>query len=74
MPLMKVSDRLTDIGELVLDEALSMSWSELVRRYGKPVCTVAGELREVGFAVAGYGKLGGFELGYGSDLDIVLYA
>ena len=31
----------------------------------------ARELREVRVAVAGYGKLGGLELGYGSDLDLV---
>jgi glutamate-ammonia-ligase adenylyltransferase len=71
LPLMKVSDRLTEIGELVLQEAIDMSWSELVARHGVPQCIVDGELREVGFAIAGYGKLGGLELGYGSDLDIV---
>ncbi len=71
LPLMHVSDRLTEIGELVLAEAIDMSWSELIARHGKPLCTVEGEVREVGFAVAGYGKLGGLELGYGSDLDIV---
>jgi glutamate-ammonia-ligase adenylyltransferase len=71
LPLMKVSDRLTDIGELVLAEALSMSMQELVTRHGEPRCVVDGKQRQAGFAIAGYGKLGGLELGYSSDLDIV---
>jgi glutamate-ammonia-ligase adenylyltransferase len=71
LPLMRVSDRLTEIAELVLAEALQMSMTELESKYGKPHCTVDGERRAAGFAIAGYGKLGGLELGYGSDLDIV---
>ncbi len=71
LPLMKVSDRLTDIAELVLQEALNLAMTELVARHGRPLCTTAGGQREAGFAIAGYGKLGGLELGYGSDLDIV---
>jgi glutamate-ammonia-ligase adenylyltransferase len=71
LPLMKVSDRLTDIGELVLAAALDMSMDELVARHGNPECVVEGKQRQAGFAIAGYGKLGGLELGYGSDLDIV---
>ncbi len=71
LPLMKVSDRLTDIGELVLAEAQDMSMAELVPKHGMPRCVVDGVQREAGFAIVGYGKLGGLELGYGSDLDIV---
>ncbi len=71
LPLMKVSDRLTEIAELVLQEALNLAMAELVARHGRPLCTEGGNCREAGFAIAGYGKLGGLELGYGSDLDIV---
>jgi glutamate-ammonia-ligase adenylyltransferase len=71
LPLMKVSDMLTEIAEFVLAEALEMSLQELVTRHGRPMCVVDGSSREAGFAIAGYGKLGGLELGYGSDLDIV---
>ena len=72
LPLMKVSDRLTDIAELALELALNMAWEELVPRYGEPCCRGAdGQRRGTGFAIIGYGKLGGLELGYGSDLDIV---
>lgn len=69
LPLMKVSDRLTDTAELVLDFSLRATWRELVRKHGTPMC--GPPMREAGFAVIGYGKLGGLELGYGSDLDLV---
>lgn len=71
LPLMKVSDRLTDVAELVLEAALGLAWQELVARHGEPRCVVNGEQRPAHFAVVGYGKLGGLELGYGSDLDLV---
>jgi len=71
LPLMKVSDRLTDIAELVLGAALDIAWHELVLKHGEPLCEVAGELRPARFAIVAYGKLGGLELGYGSDLDLV---
>jgi glutamate-ammonia-ligase adenylyltransferase len=69
LPLMKVSDRLTDTAELVLDYSLRAARRELVAKHGTPRC--GPPLREAGFAVIGYGKLAGLELGYGSDLDIV---
>ncbi|MEJ2139383.1 MAG: bifunctional [glutamate--ammonia ligase]-adenylyl-L-tyrosine phosphorylase/[glutamate--ammonia-ligase] adenylyltransferase [Gammaproteobacteria bacterium] len=71
LPLMKVSDRLTDIAELVLAAALNMSVAELVAKHGRPRCVIDGVERHPGIAIAAYGKLGGLELGYGSDLDIV---
>jgi len=69
LPLMKVSDRLTDTAELVLEFALHMAWRELVAKHGRPFS--GPPPIETGFAVIGYGKLGGLELGYGSDLDLV---
>lgn len=71
LPLMKVSDRLTDIAELILERTLQMAHSQLVGRYGWPECVDGGERRRAGFAIIAYGKLGGIELGYGSDLDLV---
>ncbi len=71
LPLMKVSDRLTDIAELVVDLSLQTAWQELVARYGRPRHGEPDDLHDSGFAVVGYGKLGGLELGYGSDLDLV---
>jgi glutamate-ammonia-ligase adenylyltransferase len=71
LPLMKVSDRLTWIAETVLDEVLQLSWNHLSARHGKPSCGLSGLSCEPGFAVIAYGKLGGLELGYDSDLDLV---
>ncbi len=71
LPLMKVSDRLTATAELVIAAALDLSWRELIARHGAPCCIDNGESRAAQFAVVAYGKLGGLELGYGSDLDLV---
>ena len=69
LPIMNVSDRLTDTAELVLDYSLGVARAELVVKYGTPRC--GSPPREAGFGIIGYGKLGGLELGYGSDLDLV---
>ncbi len=71
LPLMKISDRLTELAELILERALSLAWKQMCERYGQPGFTEDGGRKEAGFAVVGYGKLGGLELGYGSDLDLV---
>ncbi|HEX7046036.1 MAG TPA: bifunctional [glutamate--ammonia ligase]-adenylyl-L-tyrosine phosphorylase/[glutamate--ammonia-ligase] adenylyltransferase [Gammaproteobacteria bacterium] len=71
LPLMKVSDRLTDVAELVIQAVLRSAKAHLVQRHGEPRFSVNGELREARFLVVAYGKLGGLELGYGSDLDLV---
>ena len=68
MPLMIVSDHLTELAEVVLDAALDMAWHQMVTRYGTP----RGEDgQRAPFAIVAYGKLGGLELGYTSDLDLV---
>lgn len=67
IPLRVVSDYLTDIAETVLDKAVQLSWDAMRSRYGRPSSANDG----LGFAVIGYGKLGGIELGYESDLDLV---
>lgn len=71
LPLMKISDRLTELAEIILDRALSQAWNQMCARYGQPTFSEDGETRSAGFAIIGYGKLGGLELGYGSDLDLV---
>ncbi len=70
VPLMVVSDHLTEIAEVVLGASLDLAWRHLIERHGRPWCGDA-RVCDTGFAVIGYGKLGGIELGYGSDLDIV---
>ncbi len=65
MPLMVVSDHLTAIAEVTLHQVLRLAVRHLRKRH-----PASGE-QALGFAVIGYGKLGGIELGYGSDLDLV---
>jgi glutamate-ammonia-ligase adenylyltransferase len=67
LPLMQVSDKLTWIAEVLLEQILAVAWADLAGKYGLPARTGDG----TGFAIFGYGKLGGIELGYGSDLDLV---
>ncbi|WP_288824465.1 bifunctional [glutamate--ammonia ligase]-adenylyl-L-tyrosine phosphorylase/[glutamate--ammonia-ligase] adenylyltransferase [uncultured Paraburkholderia sp.] len=56
-----VSDRLSELADAVLDVTLEAVWNQLPKRH-----------REVPrFAVIAYGKLGGKELGYASDLDVI---
>jgi [glutamine synthetase] adenylyltransferase / [glutamine synthetase]-adenylyl-L-tyrosine phosphorylase len=72
LPLMKVSDRLTDIAELIVQETLVLARSQIEARHGVPRYTDAGGAgRVANMIVVAYGKLGGLELGYGSDLDLV---
>jgi len=72
LPLMRVSDRLTDIAELIVACCMDLAWQQMTQIYGTPYCGEdPGSLRPVAVAVAGYGKLGGLELGYASDLDLV---
>ena len=66
-----VGEELTTTAELVLEKVLQQSWVDMVRRYGQPLCTIDGKRRLVVFVIVAYGKMGGAELGYGSDLDLV---
>jgi glutamate-ammonia-ligase adenylyltransferase len=71
LPLMKVSDHLTYLAELLITEVLDLAWDHLVAKHGHPACEIDGQSCKRGFAVIAYGKLGGLELSYGSDLDLV---
>ncbi|MEY4921756.1 MAG: hypothetical protein RLY17_473 [Pseudomonadota bacterium] len=69
LPVMKVSDHLTYLAEAIIDAVIQQAWNQMLARYGQPNHLQQREGR--GFAVIGYGKLGGWELGYSSDLDLV---
>jgi glutamate-ammonia-ligase adenylyltransferase len=69
LPVMKVSDHLTYLAEAIIDAVVQQAWIQMTSRYGKPAYLDSRGGR--GFEVIGYGKLGGIELGYGSDLDLV---
>jgi len=67
LPLVKVSDRLTWLAEVILEKTLARVRAEMTQQYGEP----RRGRQPVGFAVAAYGKFGGIEMGYGSDLDLL---
>ena len=79
LPVMKVSDYLTWIAQACLESALDIAWHNLEQKHGRPSDVPEPLALEddgrasacSGFAVIGYGKLGGIELGYSSDLDMV---
>ncbi len=68
LPLMKVSDYLTWIAETLVEQSLQRAWQTLVAKHGLPVDMRSDNIPMI---VVGFGKLGGLELGYGSDLDMV---
>jgi glutamate-ammonia-ligase adenylyltransferase len=70
LPLMKVSDYLTWLAEAILEQVLALAWRHTVARHGSPR-RPDGTLCDPGFVIVGYGKVGGIELGHGSDLDLV---
>jgi [glutamine synthetase] adenylyltransferase / [glutamine synthetase]-adenylyl-L-tyrosine phosphorylase len=71
LPLMRVSDRLTDVAELIVERALEFGWRQITALFGVPMCGEGAQRRAVNICAVGYGKLGGMELGYSSDLDLV---
>ena len=69
MPLMKVSDYLTWLAEAILEQVLELAWQNMSDKNGEPGVSEDGLVPE--FIIVGYGKMGGIELGHGSDLDLV---
>ena len=62
--LERLSDHLTELADIMVQTTLDLCWAKLKHRHPHPE-------NPPKFAVIGYGKLGGKELGYASDLDIV---
>ncbi|MBU1775192.1 MAG: bifunctional [glutamate--ammonia ligase]-adenylyl-L-tyrosine phosphorylase/[glutamate--ammonia-ligase] adenylyltransferase [Gammaproteobacteria bacterium] len=61
LPLEKLSDHLSDLADLLLRRVLTLCWRDARKKHREQPL----------FAVVAYGKLGGRELGYASDLDLV---
>jgi len=69
LPVTKVSDHLTALAEAIIEEVIHLAWQQISQRFGVPESTVGQDHK--GFAAIAYGKMGGIELGYSSDLDLV---
>lgn len=61
LPLEKLSDHLSDLADLLLRHVLRLCWRDARKKHQE----------HAQFAIIAYGKLGGRELGYASDLDLV---
>ncbi len=60
-PLEALSDQLSQLADMILDATLRHAWQDVAKRHADTPR----------FAIIGYGKLGGKELGYVSDLDVI---
>lgn len=60
------------LAEVYLSNALNIAVEELTEKHGKPTIKDSEvKTHECGFSIIGMGKFGGYELDFGSDLDIV---
>ncbi len=71
LDLTGVTQQLSDVADVALQRAYQICWSDLVRRHGSPRCPSSSEERECGFTIIGMGKLGGEELNFSSDVDLL---
>jgi len=63
----ELSDQLTAVADAIADEVLNVALHEQLERYGEP----RSGTRDETLAVIALGKLGGREMGYRSDLDLL---
>ncbi|SNX27966.1 glutamate-ammonia-ligase adenylyltransferase [Polynucleobacter meluiroseus] len=61
----KVSDHLSTLADLILQTIFKYVWPSVAQKFSADANTLPP------FAIISYGKLGGKELGYSSDLDLV---
>jgi glutamate-ammonia-ligase adenylyltransferase len=68
----KTTAALSDLACVLIQAAYEVVQADLRGRYGTPMCRdAAGRLVESGFAVVAMGKLGGGELNFSSDVDLI---
>jgi glutamate-ammonia-ligase adenylyltransferase len=65
--LSEITEEISNLADAILQTAYERIRTELTRRYGTPVC----DGRRCGFSVIALGKLGGRELNYSSDIDLM---
>jgi glutamate-ammonia-ligase adenylyltransferase len=69
LPLMEASNALSHVAEVILARVVMLTFGQMTLKFGEP-CAPEGKAFGLGFGIVAYGKLGGFELSYGSDLDL----
>ncbi|MEP2653840.1 MAG: bifunctional [glutamate--ammonia ligase]-adenylyl-L-tyrosine phosphorylase/[glutamate--ammonia-ligase] adenylyltransferase, partial [Paraglaciecola sp.] len=62
LPIKEVSNHLTELAESILHQAVDLAWVQMEAKFGVPICENQGPLsiQNKGFAVIGFGKLGGW--------------
>jgi [glutamine synthetase] adenylyltransferase / [glutamine synthetase]-adenylyl-L-tyrosine phosphorylase len=68
-PIREVTRELADVAEAVVTQAARDQWRRRASRYGVPRRAADGDRAR--WAIVGLGKLGGRELNYHSDLDLI---
>ena len=68
LPTNRVSDHLTALATVLVDAVVRYAWQNIKAKFGEPF---GKSIDNSGLSVIAYGKFGGLELGYGSDLDLV---
>jgi len=81
LSISQISRYLTQLAQVIIQTALDLCWQTLAQKYGIPEALLKDlsdenqscDMTRItnGFAVVAYGKLGGNELGFSSDLDLV---
>ena len=71
-PLAETTAEISALSDVLIEEALREAGRQLQHRYGTPEhADAVGRLVETPFAVLSLGKLGGNELNYSSDIDLM---
>lgn len=71
-PLAETTAEISALSDVLIEQALREAESQLERRYGKPQHLDGdGRLHDIPFAILSLGKLGGNELNYSSDVDLL---
>ncbi|MGH9692999.1 MAG: glutamine-synthetase adenylyltransferase, partial [Bryobacteraceae bacterium] len=69
--LSEITEELSSLADAILQRALNAVFDDLASRYGRPALDPESEAGSQGFCVLALGKLGGRELNYSSDIDLL---
>ncbi len=68
----EIIQELSDLADVCLEAVWQVCWRQLTSRYGEPYHLAAtGKWQQTAGCVIGLGKLGGQELNYSSDVDVI---
>ena len=71
-PLAGITEELSNLADVILEAAYQVCQAELSQRHGLPaLADASGHTRTCPFVILGLGKLGGGELNFSSDIDLV---